>query len=55
MILKRDVELYIMISCCLKPRDYFGQVGDRNTVAALAKENLLGAIFIDEAHCIHKL
>ena len=27
----------------------------RNTVAALAKENLLGAIFIDEAHCIRKL
>ena len=27
----------------------------RNTVAALAMENLLGAIFIDEAHCIRKL
>ena len=27
----------------------------KNTFAALAKENLLGAISIDDAHCIRKL
>ena len=27
----------------------------RNTFAALAKENLLGAICVDDAHCIRKV